>query len=42
MVRLVIRKNFFTVSAVKHWNVFPIDIVDFPGDVLDGTLSNLL
>ncbi|KFV48759.1 hypothetical protein N341_00329, partial [Tyto alba] len=44
--RLVIRKKFFTMRVVKHWNRLPREAVDAPSlEVfkvrLDGALSNL-
>ena len=45
--RLGIRKKFFTVRVVKHWNRFPRDVVDAPFlEVFkarsDGALSHLV
>jgi len=44
--RLVIRKKFFTVRVVRHWNSLSSEAVDAPSleafkARLDGTLSNL-
>ena len=45
--RLDIRKKFFTVRMVRHWNRFPSEAVDAPSleafkAWLDGALSNLV
>jgi len=45
--RLGIRKNFFAMRVMKHWNRFPREVVDAPSlEVfkarLDGALSNLV
>jgi len=45
--RLDIRKTFFTVRVVKHWNRLPREVVETPSLAtfrarLDGTLSNLI
>ncbi|KFM01126.1 hypothetical protein AS27_11535, partial [Aptenodytes forsteri] len=45
--RLDIRKKFFTMRVVKHWNRLPREAVDAPSlEVfkarLDGALSNLV
>jgi len=45
--RLGIRKKFFTMRVVRHWNRLPREAVDVPSLAvfkarLDGALSNLV
>ncbi|KFR13213.1 hypothetical protein N306_12422, partial [Opisthocomus hoazin] len=46
-IRLDIRRKFFTMRVVKHWNRFLTEAVDAPSlkvfkARLDGALSNLV